>query len=124
MRQLTRFSALAASLLLLAIPAAGACDELMDAMLGCSQAGVAQAPVGATCHGTGQAPMDCCVTSPSAGPERATAVEATTALFSPELSSGGATETLAVHQYPAATDEKPPGWRGPARYALFSSYLI
>jgi hypothetical protein len=124
MRKLTRFSALAVSLLLLAIPAAGACDELMSGMPECSPGGATQASASATCHGARQALMDCCVTRSSGEPERAIVAERSTALFALEVSSSGPAKMSVVDQQHAATDKKPPGWRAPARYALFSSYLI
>lgn len=124
MRNLTRFSALAASLLLLAIPTAWSCDEPMSAMPGCSQAGAVQASTGATCHEAGQALLDCCMARSSAEPEQATAVESETALLSLEVPSRVPAESLAVAQHPAVADEKRSRWREPARYTLFSSYLV
>ena len=50
MRALVRFSALSASLLLLAVPTAWACDELMGDMVGCSRTSAPEVASGETCH--------------------------------------------------------------------------
>ena len=125
MRIPTRFFALAASLMLLAMPAAWACDELMGGMLECAQTQVARASTAESCHEEGgQALMDCCLTHSSTDPVGSARVEGDTSSLSLEMSSSVATERLNPAQHPAATDWKPPRWREPARYALFSSYLI
>lgn len=123
MSSLTRFSAVAASLLLLAVPTAWACDELSGAMLGCSQAD-AQASTDAACHEGGRASTNCCMTHPDPEPEQSTAFESARVVSSLELSSHAPNETLAVAQDPAATDARFSHWRGQECYVLFSSYLL
>jgi hypothetical protein len=124
MRKLTRFSVLAASLLLLAVPTAWACDELTGAMLGCSQTETDQAPTDAMCHEDGRASMDCCATHPDPEPEQSLAFESARVPLSLEESSNAPAEELAVAQHLAAPETSLPSWRGQECYILFSSFLL
>ena len=124
MRALVRFLALSASLLLLAVPTAWACDELMGDMVGCSRTSAPEVASGETCHEDDSALEDCCVAHSNAGAEQSPAVASATSPLSLEVSSRVSTETFAVAKHPAATERELSGRRERARYALFSSYLI
>lgn len=123
MRNLTRLLVFAAGLMLLAVPAARACDELMGTMLDCGPKACEKAMENETCVGEGQVSMDCCVTGlEGEQPEFYLPVASDSGLVPSDTASHNPI-TVSREQFAALAADSS-SWPEPARYALFSSYLI
>lgn len=128
MRRPIRLSALFAGLLLLAVPAVWACEELAGMMPNCAQGEMAgpatsKAPAGASCHRSGQPLMDCCLAHPSSEPAQSTAVESVR-VSSATASTAAPAGTQALLPHRAAAEPRLARWRGAKSYALFACYLL